>query len=116
MSLAGEQMPKSTSPNLVELQAGAAERFYPDWNDETGQTQTAAEVKATDEDEDPLNKGRKNPGRGEQWFPLWSTPCTFAEIQSLFREGRCSAGRRAASGSRWNPAHLTSMGQRGLLP
>lgn len=47
-------------------------------------------------DEYVLNKGRKNPGRGEQWFPLWITPSTFAEIQRLFREGRCSAGRRAA--------------------
>ena len=47
-------------------------------------------------DEFVLNKGRKNPGRGEQWFPLWSSPCTFAEIQRLFKEGRCSAGRRAA--------------------
>lgn len=47
-------------------------------------------------DEYTLNKGRKNPGRGEQWFPLWGTPSTFAEIQLLFREGRCSSGRRAA--------------------
>jgi CRISPR-associated protein Csx17 len=47
-------------------------------------------------DEFVLNKGRKNPGRGEQWFPLWGTPSTFAEIQLLFREGRCSSGRRAA--------------------
>lgn len=47
-------------------------------------------------DEYVLNKGRKNPGRGEQWFPLWSTPGTYREIQRLFREGRCSAGRRAA--------------------
>ncbi|MBA3458982.1 MAG: hypothetical protein H0T46_03405 [Deltaproteobacteria bacterium] len=50
---------KATSPNLVELQAGAAERFYPDWNDETGTTQSAAEVKAVDEDEDPLNRNKK---------------------------------------------------------
>jgi CRISPR-associated protein Csx17 len=47
-------------------------------------------------DEFVLNKGRKNPGRGEQWFPLWGTPSTFAEIQLLFREGRCSSGRRPA--------------------
>jgi CRISPR-associated protein Csx17 len=47
-------------------------------------------------DEYVLNKGRKNPGRGEQWFPLWGTPSTFAEIQLLFREGRCSSGRRPA--------------------
>lgn len=47
-------------------------------------------------DEYVLNKGRRNPGRGEQWFPLWSTPSTYAEIQRLFRDGRCSVGRRAA--------------------
>ena len=51
---------------------------------------------SSDMDEFVLNKGRKNPGRGEQWFPLWGTPSTFAEIQLLFREGRCSSGRRAA--------------------
>jgi len=50
---------KSTSPNLVTLEAGAAERFYPDWNDNTGTTASAAEVKATDEDEDPLNRNKK---------------------------------------------------------
>jgi len=47
-------------------------------------------------DEFVLNKGRKNQGRGEQWFPLWKTPSLFAEIQTLFREGRCSCGRRTA--------------------
>ncbi|MCY2941923.1 MAG: type I-U CRISPR-associated protein Csx17, partial [Planctomycetota bacterium] len=47
-------------------------------------------------DEYVLNKGRKNSGRGEQWFPLWNSSSTFGEIQMLFREGRCSAGRRAA--------------------
>ncbi|MDZ4684129.1 MAG: type I-U CRISPR-associated protein Csx17, partial [Planctomycetaceae bacterium] len=47
-------------------------------------------------DEFVLNKGRKNSGRGEQWFPLWETPSTFAEIRLLFREGRCSSGRRVA--------------------
>lgn len=51
---------------------------------------------SSDMDEFVLNKGRKNPGRGEQWFPLWGTPSTIAEIQLLFREGRCSSGRRAA--------------------
>lgn len=51
---------------------------------------------SSDMDEFVLNKGRKNPGRGEQWFPLWGTPSTFPEIQLLFREGRCSSGRRAA--------------------
>ncbi len=50
---------KSTSPNLVTLEAGATERFYPDWNDSTGTTATAAEVKTNDEDEDPLNRNKK---------------------------------------------------------
>ena len=47
-------------------------------------------------DEFVLNKGRKNPGRGEQWFPLWSRPSTLKEICFLFREGRCSIGGRVA--------------------
>ncbi len=50
---------KSTSPNLVTLEVGAAERFYPDWNDSSGTTATPAEVKASDEDEDPLNRNKK---------------------------------------------------------
>ncbi len=47
-------------------------------------------------DEVEVQQGRQSEGRGEQWFPLWGTPSTFAEIQLLFREGRCSRGRRAA--------------------
>ncbi len=50
---------KSTSPNLVTLEAGAPERFYPDWNDKEGTPATPAEVKASDEDEDPLNRNKK---------------------------------------------------------
>ncbi len=45
-------------------------------------------------DEIEVQSGRELQGRGEQWFPLWSTPSTYAEIQGLFREGRCSSGRR----------------------
>jgi CRISPR-associated protein Csx17 len=47
-------------------------------------------------DEFVLNKGVKNLGRGEQWFPLWGAPSTFVEIQQLFREGRCGNGRKSA--------------------
>jgi CRISPR-associated protein Csx17 len=47
-------------------------------------------------DEVEVQQGRPSEGRGEQWFPLWGTPSTYAEIQLLFREGRCSSGRRAA--------------------
>jgi CRISPR-associated protein Csx17 len=57
-------------------------------------------------DEFVLNKGRKNPGRGEQWFPLWSMPSTFDEIQRLFREGRCSAVRRASKPTRRGESDL----------
>ena len=51
----------------------------------------------SERDEVEVQQGRKSEGRGEQWFPLWSTPSTFGEIQRLFREGRCSTGRRAAA-------------------
>lgn len=48
-------------------------------------------------DEFSLNKGRRNPGRGEQWFPLWQTPASLPEIRSLLAEGRCCVGRERAS-------------------
>jgi hypothetical protein len=48
---------KSTSPNLVTLEAGATERFYPDFSDE-GTVATPAETKRQDLEEDPLNKNK----------------------------------------------------------
>ncbi|MHB8874392.1 MAG: type I-G CRISPR-associated protein Cas8g1/Csx17 [Myxococcaceae bacterium] len=48
-------------------------------------------------DEVALNKGRENPGRGEQWFPLWALPCRLDEIAALVGEGRCTIGRRHAN-------------------
>lgn len=47
-------------------------------------------------DEFIVNKGRRTPGRGEQWFPIWRNPTTYAELQALFSEGRCSVGRKQA--------------------
>lgn len=47
-------------------------------------------------DEYAVNKGRKNPGRGEQWFPLWPRPASFAELSVTLSEGRCSIGRQLA--------------------
>ncbi|MFN0245916.1 MAG: hypothetical protein ACKV2T_03345 [Kofleriaceae bacterium] len=51
---------KSTSPNLVELQAGAPERYFPDFSEE-GEvaTPSAAQTQAADTEEDPLNKNKK---------------------------------------------------------
>ncbi|MFO0606848.1 MAG: type I-U CRISPR-associated protein Csx17 [Polyangiales bacterium] len=34
--------------------------------------------------------------RSELWLPLWSQPATFAELVSLFGEGRLQVGRRRA--------------------
>lgn len=39
------------------------------------------------------------PGRSEQWLPLWSHPSTHQETQHLLREGRASLGRRGSSTS-----------------
>ncbi len=50
---------KSTSPNLVNLEAGATPKFYPDFTEE-GTVQSAAETKAQDEEDDPLNAGKKH--------------------------------------------------------
>ena len=46
---------KSTSPNLVDIEAQATPRFYPDWTDDGGE-KPIAEVKHHD-DEDPLHPG-----------------------------------------------------------
>lgn len=48
-------------------------------------------------DEFSLNKGRRNAGRGEQWFPIWQRPARLPEIKVLLAEGRCSVGQRRAS-------------------
>lgn len=47
-------------------------------------------------DEFSVNKGRRNPGRGEQWFPLWEVPSRIAEVEAIVAEGRCSVARRHA--------------------
>jgi len=47
-------------------------------------------------DEYVLQQGRKGPGRGEQWFPIWQRPTRLDELESLVSEGRCSIGRQRA--------------------
>ncbi len=44
---------KSTSPNLVNIEAGATERFYPDMTDE-GEKISASKMRSQDDDDDPL--------------------------------------------------------------
>lgn len=51
---------------------------------------------ASDIDEYAVNKGRRNAGRGEQWFPLWESPASFNELSATIAEGRISVGRQAA--------------------
>ena len=50
---------KSTSPHLVTLEAGAPQRFYPDFTEEGEAKVSAAEVRARDDEDDPLNKNKK---------------------------------------------------------
>jgi CRISPR-associated protein Csx17 len=62
-------------------------------------TTSAGFASSSRRDEVVLNKGKELPGRGEQWFPLWSSPMTFAELQSIYRQGRAVTGRsRPTSG------------------
>jgi tetratricopeptide (TPR) repeat protein len=51
---------KSTSPNLVNLEAGAVPRFYPDLTDE-GEVLSDTEIRKLDDDDDPLNRNKKPP-------------------------------------------------------
>lgn len=50
---------KSTSPNQVLLEAGAQARFYPDMSDEGDAKVTPKDVVKSDDDDDPLHKGKK---------------------------------------------------------
>ncbi len=50
---------KSTSPNLVNLEANAPQRFYPDFTEEGEAKVTVEDVKARDDEDDPLNKNKK---------------------------------------------------------
>ena len=50
---------KSTSPNLVNLEAGAPANFYPDLTDE-GEALSTTEIRNLDDEDDPLNRGRKS--------------------------------------------------------
>jgi hypothetical protein len=50
---------KSTSPNLVTLEANAPQRFYPDFSEDGEAKITEADIKARDEEDDPLNRNKK---------------------------------------------------------
>jgi tetratricopeptide (TPR) repeat protein len=50
---------KSTSPNLVNLEAGTPARFYPDLTDEPEAAPSPAEQRKRDEADDPLSGGKK---------------------------------------------------------
>ncbi len=58
-------------------------------------------------DEYALNKGKKMPGRGEQWFPLWQTPMLLCEITQIFMEGRAITKRGHATDG-WSMARAIS--------
>lgn len=48
-------------------------------------------------DEYALKNGKELPGRGEQWFPLWSQPMSYGEISQMFVEGRATTKRGRAN-------------------
>lgn len=53
---------KSTSPHLVNIDASAEARFYPDLSEDGETTLTATEIRDRDEeDDDPLNRTKKKP-------------------------------------------------------
>lgn len=63
-------------------------------------------------DEFVLNKGKELPGRGEQWFPLWTSPMVASEVAHLFLEGRAATKHGHASDG-WSMLRaVTSLGVR----
>jgi tetratricopeptide (TPR) repeat protein len=52
---------KSTSPNLVNLEAGATPRFYPDLSEDGETVLSDSEIRSRDDEDDPLNRNKKKP-------------------------------------------------------
>lgn len=50
---------KATSPNLVNLEAGATPRFYPDLTDDGDAAVSATDIRKRDNEDDPLNRNKK---------------------------------------------------------
>lgn len=57
---------KSTSPNLIYIEAGATPRFYPDLTDDGEQTLTASQIRARDESDDPLGGTKQEVDREDE--------------------------------------------------
>lgn len=56
----------------------------------------AAYATSTPQDEVAMKNGKKLPGRGEQWFPIWKRPLRASELQTTFSQGRISIKRKTA--------------------
>ena len=75
----------------------------------------AAYGSASAQDEIAVNKGKKMPGRGEQWFPLWDRPLQNGEIRTVFGQGRASIKRGTARNAVSMTVAIANLGvQRGI--
>lgn len=66
-------------------------------------------------DEYALKNGKERSGNGEQWFPLWSRPILFSELNHTFLEGRAATNKKRAVDG-WSMARaISSLGvQKGI--
>jgi CRISPR-associated protein Csx17 len=75
----------------------------------------AAYATSTPQDEVAMNKGKKLPGRGEQWFPIWKSPLGASELQTIFSQGRISIQRKTARSGAAAALAIANLGvQRGI--
>jgi len=65
---------KSTSPNLVNLEAGATPSFYPDLTDDGEAVLSTTEIRKRDDDDDPLNRGKKSSDDDDDLVAAPATP------------------------------------------
>lgn len=65
---------KSTSPNLVNLEAGATPRFYPDLTEDGEAVLTETELRKRDDEDDPLSRGKKVEEKKPDDEPVISGP------------------------------------------
>lgn len=61
-------------------------------------------------DEKRLQRGKEYAGRGEQWFPMWTNPTRFSDVQQIFLQGRAATKVGHATDG-WSMARaVTSLG------
>jgi tetratricopeptide (TPR) repeat protein len=92
---------KSTSPNLVNLEAGATPRFYPDLSEDGDTVLTTSEIRSRDDEDDPLNRGKKPEPEPKDEATPTATKLAVQAPPPRPRDGFNDVGSRKFTYAKW---------------